>query len=114
LLRRSLVCPDFPDQALAEGECQQLDESEIGPALADLVRNRDQYEKHQGRPTVFDSTGWALEDLVAAEILTSLGKEAGCGTTVDISCVSDDPKNPYGFVDRYLRKNERLASVRAR
>ena len=114
LLRRSLVCPDFPDQALVEGECQQLDEHEIGPALDELVRNRERYEKYQSSPTVFDSTGWALEDLVVAEILTGLGKEAGCGTPVEISCVSDDPKNPYGFVDRYLRKDERLASIRVR
>jgi ornithine cyclodeaminase/alanine dehydrogenase-like protein (mu-crystallin family) len=113
LLQRSLVCPDFPDQAVREGECQQLSADQIGPSLVDLVQGHDRYSDYRSSPTVFDSTGWALEDLIAADILTRLGKEAGCGTNVDLACLSADAKNPYGFVDRYLEQEERLAATGA-
>jgi ornithine cyclodeaminase/alanine dehydrogenase-like protein (mu-crystallin family) len=110
LLRRSLVCPDFPDQAIREGECQQLEITDIGPSLVELVQDQGQYCAYRNKPTVFDSTGWALEDLIAADILTRLGTEAGYGTPVDLACLSEDAKNPYGFIDRYLEDEERLAA----
>jgi len=110
LVKRSLVCPDFLDQALQEGECQQLAPEEIGPELPVLIKQRDSFTRYQHSPTVFDSTGWALEDLIVAEIITSLAAEAGCGTSVDMQCVSKDPKNPYEFVDTALTEEERLAT----
>ena len=41
LLKQSLVCPDFLEQAKIEGECQQLKDSEIGPDLSGLVKNAE-------------------------------------------------------------------------
>ena len=76
----------------------------------DLVQNHETFSAYRDKPTVFDSTGWALEDLIAADILTRLGTEAGYGTPVDLACFSDDAKNPYGFIDRYLEQEERLAA----
>lgn len=114
LLQRSLVCPDFPDQAVHEGECQQLSAEKIGPSLVDLVQGHDRFSKYRRSPTVFDSTGWALEDLIAADILTRLGKEAGCGTDVDLACLSADAKNPYGFIDRYLEQEDQLTATGVR
>lgn len=110
LLRRSLVCPDFPEQATREGECQQLEPEEIGPSLVNLVQGCGRYSEYRSSPTIFDSTGWALEDLIAADILTRLGTAAGCGTPVDLACLSADAKNPYGFIDRYLEQEERTAA----
>jgi len=107
LLRRSLVCPDFREQAIQEGECQQLSAAEIGPDLVALVKDSESYESYQNRTTVFDSTGWALEDFVCVEILTRLGAEIGCGTPVELESVSDDPKNPYGFIEKFQRESER-------
>jgi ornithine cyclodeaminase/alanine dehydrogenase-like protein (mu-crystallin family) len=98
LLKRSLVCPDFLSQAVAEGECQQLAPEEIGPELTELVSQRNLYAQYRSSPTVFDSTGWALEDLVAAEIITRIGANAGLGLPVDLQCMGNDPKNPYSFL----------------
>jgi ornithine cyclodeaminase/alanine dehydrogenase-like protein (mu-crystallin family) len=99
LLRMSLVCPDFREQAIHEGECQKLERDEIGPELFELVQQRGFYESYNSSLTVFDSTGWALEDLVASELLIRLGRELGLGTETDIQCISTDPKNPYGFLN---------------
>ncbi|MFW2405976.1 MAG: ornithine cyclodeaminase family protein [Gammaproteobacteria bacterium] len=99
LLRRSLVCPDFRAQAILEGECQQLDESFIGPDLSSLVKRESDYSGQRDRITVFDSTGWALEDYVTVKILKSLALEHGCGQRIQFETVSSDPKDPFGFLD---------------
>ncbi len=100
LLKRSFVCPDFLDQALKEGECQHLHHDEIGPDLVQLVKEREKYRSVQKQMSVFDSTGWALEDHAALDLFIERAKELGLGTLVQIECKSDDPRNPYGFLDK--------------
>jgi ornithine cyclodeaminase len=95
-LTDALVCPDVPGQCLAEGEAQQLQPGELGPELAQIVRNAGEYERHQRMLTVFDSTGWALEDLVVAELMTDYALELGLGIEVDLQPPAGDPYDPYG------------------
>ncbi len=98
LLQRSLVCPDFVAQAVNEGECQRLTEDEVGPDLVALVKQAARFHAHRDTPTVFDSTGWALEDYVVVDLLTRYGRETGCGTEVELESISGDPKDPYAFL----------------
>lgn len=102
LLRDSLVCPDFLDQALKEGECQQLANHEIGPELVTIVQNKADYEAHRDRLTVFDSTGWALEDHIVANMFMELGDAMNLGTEMEIESLSEDPKDPYAFLSKQL------------
>ncbi len=102
LLECSLVCPDFREQAVREGECQQLDPDDIGPDLVELVKRESEFSGQQSRSSVFDSTGWALEDYVTVRILTDLAEEHGCGQRIQFETVSADPKSPYGFLDDAL------------
>lgn len=96
-LERALVCPDFRAQAIVEGECQQMREDEVGPELAQFVRNSKKYRVHQQSLTVFDSTGWALEDHLAAQMLSDSARELGIGSEIELESLSADPKDPYGF-----------------
>ena len=98
LLKRAFVCPDVADQAVREGECQQLQGKEIGPDLATLVKDADRFAFSREQETVFDSTGWALQDHVATEIFFRFARELDCGKLIDIEIASDDPKNPYDFI----------------
>jgi ornithine cyclodeaminase/alanine dehydrogenase-like protein (mu-crystallin family) len=98
LLRRSFVCPDFREQALQEGECQQLAPEEIGPNLFEVVQRREQFGSLPERLTVFDSTGWALEDHVTMELLTTHAIALGVGSRVAIETASADALNPYHFL----------------
>lgn len=98
LLRGSLVCPDFRAQALVEGECQQLDPEAVGPDLATLVRERERFEGDRTRLTVFDSTGWALEDQVTMELFVEIASELGIGRRLSIEALDGDALNPYDFV----------------
>ncbi|MEL6128448.1 MAG: ornithine cyclodeaminase family protein [Cyanobacteria bacterium J06627_3] len=98
LLERSFVCPDFRDQAIREGECQQLkDLTKIGDELSNVVKKPDQYRHHQQQPTVFDSTGFALEDQVAMNMLLDYATELDIGTLVELESAAES-QNPYSFV----------------
>ncbi len=99
LLRRSLVCPDFYEQAIHEGDCQQLVPDEIGPDLKTLVQNAEKYRTEQMSPTVFDSTGWALEDHVAALMMFDYARDLGRGRPVALECLPSDPRDPYSLLD---------------
>ena len=95
LLDSAVVCPDFPEQAAREGECQQLDARDVGPDLAELVQGGNSWSQLRTRRTVFDSTGFALEDDVVAELFISLARSEGVGTEIDIESHPRDPKDPY-------------------
>ena len=80
LLRRSMVCPDFTEQAMHEGECQQLYIHEIGSSLDAVLKSEDQYLDARNELTVFDSTGWALEDQVAMDLILDFAQKHSAGT----------------------------------
>ncbi|MEM6698841.1 MAG: ornithine cyclodeaminase family protein [Bacteroidota bacterium] len=98
VLERSFICPDFRDQAIREGECQQLQDVKlIGPELSDVVKQPHQYQSCQQQLTVFDSTGFALEDQVAMAIMLNYATELNVGTLVELESVAE-VQNPYSFV----------------
>ena len=97
-LRDALVVPDFTPQAAREGESQQLEPSEIGPELHDVVTHSERYEDWRSRHTVFDSTGFALEDLAVLEVVEELAIAHGIGAAMEIEAIGTDPHDPYAFV----------------
>ena len=99
LLLQSLVCPDFLAQAKIEGECQQLESQDIGPDLAALLKHPQKYKDALGTKTVFDSTGWALEDMVIMDLFIELGTKLNIGQIIELENISNDAKNPYAFMD---------------
>lgn len=98
VLKRSLVCPDFMQQAMLEGECQQLCANEIGPDLTQLVQQSSEYQKYRNQTTVFDSTGWALEDFIMNNLVAKYASELNCGTEVQMTTEAQDCKDPYRFL----------------
>jgi len=98
LLKDAFVCPDFLEQALQEGECQQLLKGYIGPELYQVVQYPLQHEIYRNQISVFDSTGWALEDMVVFNLFMELAKKHDVGELVQIEYVPDDAKNPYEFL----------------
>lgn len=97
-LKQSLVCPDFLEQAKIEGECQQLEEADIGPNLSELVQNTEKYAFARQQHTVFDSTGWALEDQVVINLFLELADRFDIGQKIALENISEDAKNPYNFM----------------
>ncbi len=97
LLKNSLVVPDFLQQAVVEGECQQLEMADIGPDLVDLIQNQKGFAYAKSTSTVFDSTGWALEDQVVMDLFLDLASKFGIGSELVIENTSADAKNPYHY-----------------
>ena len=97
-LARALVVPDLLEQCIAEGESQQVPAEGIGPEMAELLRHRGRYEHHRAGLTVFDSTGWALEDLIAAELVLDHAERLGEGFALDLQPTPRDPYDPYEFL----------------
>lgn len=95
LLTRALVVPDHLQQARLEGECQQLEENQIGPSLPEIIADAGAWRDARDRLTVFDSTGWALEDHVVVEMLLERAAALGIGTEVELEHLPTDPLDPY-------------------
>ena len=98
LLVESFVCADVLGQATREGECQQLTTEQIGADLVTVIRDAESYVDLQNQKTVFDSTGWALEDQIAMELVLEFAQSFGKGTEIEIESVSADPRDPYEFL----------------
>jgi ornithine cyclodeaminase/alanine dehydrogenase-like protein (mu-crystallin family) len=102
VLQRAIVVPDFLEQARKEGESQQLRPDEVGPGLMELVKDPARHADAREKLTVFDSTGWALEDHVALELLIRHARELGLGTELNIESISPDPHDPYAIGSRVV------------
>ncbi|MEM7022746.1 MAG: ornithine cyclodeaminase family protein [Pseudomonadota bacterium] len=98
LLESSFVCADMIEQARIEGECQQLDSHMVHAEIRNVLRGEHDHLALQARRTVFDSTGFALEDLVACNVVLEQARTLGLGSEVEIECLSDDPKDPYALL----------------
>ena len=96
LLQRATVVSDFAAQAAIEGECQQLPRDLHGPELHEVLRGENGNAVRE-QVTVFDSTGWALEDLVAMQALLEWGQDLDLGRDVPLESTPRDPRNPYLF-----------------
>lgn len=98
LLNKSFVCPDFKEQAKLEGECQQLEESQIGADLVNLIKHSEHYTYLHNNRTVFDSTGWALQDQVIMELFMEYAIDLGIGQEIELENNFKDAKSPYSFL----------------
>ncbi|MFY1633690.1 ornithine cyclodeaminase family protein [Solwaraspora sp. WMMB335] len=97
LLLRATVCADHPEQALREGECQQLSANQVHLTLAQICAEPESAGDSRHGPTVFDSTGVAIEDHITLNVFVELARQAGIGTDVDVDSRTSDPLNPYSL-----------------
>ncbi|MDH2423783.1 hypothetical protein [Sphaerisporangium sp. TRM90804] len=100
LVLEAFVTPDHPEQAHREGECQQLagDPARnrvIGPSLGELCAEPELALAVRDRLTVFDSTGFALEDHLALDVLLEAADEVGVGSRVQVEYHPVDTLDPY-------------------
>lgn len=98
LVQQATVVPDCVEQCLAEGECQVLDLDTVGPDISELVRDEAQHHHRRSERTIFDSTGWAVEDDVALRLAIELAAQHGLGTAVELESIPQDPLDPYEFM----------------
>ncbi len=93
---RAFVVPDTLEQCRIEGECQQVSSDRIGPSLSEVMQRRDEFVGRRAELTVFDSTGWAVEDDVALRLAVELAREHGIGIDIALERLPQNPYDPYG------------------
>jgi len=92
-LQAAVVVPDAVDQCLAEGESQQLTAEDLGPDMVAVLTDPANRELVSQR-TVFDSTGWSYEDLIAARLFAEHAEKLGLGTELRLQHRPTDPYDP--------------------
>lgn len=75
---------------------------EIGPQLPERVKNQSAYAGLCESMTVFDSTGWALENQPALGTMLDFTHEMGIGQQLMIEGLPVLSRDPYGPA-RHLR-----------
>jgi alanine dehydrogenase len=89
-LRDSLVVVDDWTQASRLGECQHavaaglFTDKQHPPSIGELIAGMAPGRTDNGRLTLFDATGLALQDLAAAELAARTAQERGVGTIIQL------------------------------
>jgi ornithine cyclodeaminase/alanine dehydrogenase-like protein (mu-crystallin family) len=95
LLERAKIIVDFMDQAVYEGESQQISRDRIYGDLSEIVTNKKIGRIKDDEVTVFDSVGFALEDLQVYKLVYELAIKERIGKRVNIASRPKYSKNIY-------------------
>lgn len=95
LIDRSKVIVDFIDQAVYEGESQQILQSQIHSDLAKIVAGLSKGRDNEKQITIFDSVGFAMEDLQVYKLVYEMAIKENIGNMVNISSIPKYSKNIY-------------------
>ena len=80
---------------------QSIREQAAAHEMEDLIGDASVHAEQRNRLSVFDSTGWALEDLVATELMAGFADEFGLGVEEELESLSADPYDPYAIAPNY-------------
>ena len=96
ILVRSKVFVEYEPQTRVEGELQQMPDNFRTHALWEVLAGRQRGRDSVDQVTLFDSVGFALEDLSALRYIHALSKKLGIGSTIDLVPALRDPKDLFG------------------
>lgn len=94
LVLRSKLTVDFIDQATYEGEAQQVSKNKIYAHLGEIVAGIKQ-GRTGNEITIFDSVGFAMEDLITYQLVYELAMKENIGKRIKIVAKPKYPKNLY-------------------
>ncbi len=99
LVKKAKVIADYLPQALGEGECQVLSEQEVYTELGKIVTGKKVGRELTTEITIFDSTGFAIEDLMAFKRVLELAQQYDLEKETEFAGTSFvDPQDPYHFL----------------
>ncbi len=96
ILNSAKVFVEFEPQTRIEGELQQMPQDFVTHALWQVLAGTIAGRDNASQVTLFDSVGFALEDLSALRYVHALSQKLGIGSTLDLVPTLDDPKNLFG------------------
>ncbi len=110
VLRAAKVFVEYEPQTRVEGELQQMPADFAVTPLWRVLAGQVAGREHAQQITLFDSVGFALEDLSALRYVYQLAKLKGVGQHIDLVPTMDDPKDLFGAA---LGRNKPRALRRA-
>jgi ornithine cyclodeaminase len=111
VLRRSKVFVEYEPQTRIEGELQQMPAEFPVTALWQVLAGRAAGRDDAQQVTLFDSVGFALEDLSALRYMYRLAREHQVGRDIDLVPSMDDPKDLFGYALQRARPAQAVRLV---
>jgi ornithine cyclodeaminase len=99
ILARANVFVEYEPQTRIEGDIQQMPADFPVTELWQVLSGTAAGRRSDAEVTVFDSVGFALEDLSALTYLRDLAAEHGIGSVVELIPNTPDPKNLFGVLE---------------
>ena len=98
IVERSSVFVEYAPQTRIEGEIQQVSEDFPVTELWEVLAGSAPGRQRQDQITLFDSVGFAIEDLSALRYLYAKADEMGCFDELDLLAEPRDPRDLYGLL----------------
>lgn len=98
ILLEAKVVVELLEQALVEGEVQNVGRGAVYAELWEIVSGLKPGRVSESELTVFDSVGVAVEDWAALTYLYELASERGAGLDVDLLPSPPHPKNLFALL----------------
>ncbi|WP_168788463.1 ornithine cyclodeaminase [Paraburkholderia aromaticivorans] len=99
ILARADVFVEYEPQTRIEGDIQQMAPDFPVTELWQVLSGKAAGRRHDIDVTVFDSVGFALEDLSALTFIRDMAAEFGIGDMVELIPQTSDPKNLFGVLE---------------
>ncbi|PYE83861.1 ornithine cyclodeaminase [Pseudoroseicyclus aestuarii] len=100
ILARAATFVEYPPQTRIEGEIQQMPEDYAVTELWQVLTGAAQGRQGADQITLFDSVGFAIEDLAALKYVHRCVTEGARSVPLDLLADPDDPRDLYGMLRR--------------
>ena len=98
IVERATVFIEFEPQTRIEGEIQNMPADSPVTAFWHVLTAQAPGRTSADQITLFDSVGFALEDMSALRYMLDQATERGIGTPMDLIAQNEDPRNLFGLV----------------
>jgi ornithine cyclodeaminase len=95
LIERAKVIVEFKDRTTYKGKAQHVPKEKIYADLSDIMINVKDARVKNDEVTIFDSVGFAMEDLETYKLIYELATAEGIRKRVNIAGRPKYPKNLY-------------------
>lgn len=105
ILTRASVFVEFPEQTRIEGEIQQMAADFPVTELWKVITGAAEGRRTRDEITLFDSVGFATEDLSALRYMRDAVEGTEYAEQIDLIAAPEDPRNLYGLIRAEAARN---------
>jgi len=106
VLRAGKIFIEHEPQTRVEGDIQQLAPDHIVHPLWKVIAGQSVGRDSKQQITIFDSVGFALEDMVVLRYIFDLATKFGMGEKIDLVPQMENPKDLFGLMEERSSKNK--------